>query len=248
MPVPHRFTRFSNLTAACLFAIVALVGSGCGKDKTTNPNPGPGATSTSFEGTISGNGVSGDLSLKIATANPAPQGPARSQATVTASGTLVTGGSSVGLTGNYDTVNHAIAVAGGGWTLGGGLTSFGLEGTFTGPGSTSGVFSTQRIGSGTDTVVVVIGTFTSTTGGPGGVFNFSIRGAAIHGNAFPNGGTTAIPLDGTYTASSGAISIVNAANPTGPALATGTLQANGAASGTYDNQNGDSGTWTGARQ
>jgi hypothetical protein len=65
----------------------------------------------------------------------------------------------------------------------------------------------------------------------------------------PDGGGDPIPLDGTYNSTNGAISIVNAANPGGPALATGSYNSsNGQASGTYDDGVSDSGNWTGAKQ
>lgn len=189
--------------------------------------------------------------MTVATSTPSPQpGPARSRGTVTATGTLVLagGGGTVALTGTHDDASHLISIGGSGWTFTGGTTGFGMEGNYAGPGGASGVFSIQRngTGTGTDTVVVVIGTYAATIGTGSGNFNISIRGTVIHGNAFDYTETIATPLDGTYTAGTGAISIVNPAG--GSPLATGTLQSNGSASGTWDNGAGDSGTWTGTRQ
>ena len=245
-PSPPRINAFALVTVVAALAI-----AGCSDNKPAPNAPGGGAGSTTYEGTVSGSAISGSLTLTIATSTPGPQpGPARARGIVTASGTLVLagGGGTVNLTGTYDDIDNLISVAGGGWSLSGGLTAFGMEGGFSGPSGTSGVFSVQQVGSGTDTVIVVVGSFTSTTGGPGGGFNFSIRGTAVHGNAFETGSGTAIPLDGTYTPGSGAISIVNPANAGGPPLATGTLQSNGSASGSYDNGAGEAGTWSGVRQ
>jgi hypothetical protein len=229
-----------------LFASLAILGCSDNNNAIINP-PGGGGSST-FDGTISGPTTSGTLTLTVSTATPAPQpGPARARGTVVATGTLVLagGGGTVALTGTHDDVNHVIAVSGSGWTFGGGTTGFGLEGTYSGPGGASGVFSCQRRGTGTDTVIVVVGTYAATVGTGSGNFNLSVRGTAIHGNAFDYTGGTPIPLDGTYTPGTGAISIVNPAG--GAPLATGTLTGS-SASGTWDNSAGDSGTWTGTKQ
>lgn len=243
----HPSARKSIVTVAGLVTIVALLAlAGCGSDKKVTNPPGGGGTTT-FKGTISGNGVSGALTLTVNTATPSPQ--FRARANVTMTGTLaITGGGTVALSGTYDDVAKTASVTGSGWAFTGGYGGSALEGTFAGPAGESGVFTVLTVGSGTDNVVVVIGTFTSTTGGPGGVWNTAIRGNGIHGNAWANGTTNPIPLDGTFTATGGGagnISVVNPANPTGPQLATGTMAADGTASGAYDTGTGDSGTWDG---
>jgi hypothetical protein len=246
VPRTHRNSTsgpiFAVLIASAL-AVMSLVG--CGKDKVVNPPAGAG--STTFTGSVTGSTTSGKLSITVETSSPAPQNAGfRARAAVNANGTFTpTGGAAIGLTGTYDTGSQTVAVIGSGWSFGGGLTSFGLEGGFTGPGPVDGVFSLYR---GTSDVTVVIGTFTSTTGGVGGRFNFSINGTTVHGNAVATD-QTVIPLDGTYTASSGAISIVHPVNPTGNPLATGTyVSGTGHASGTFDDQAGNSGTWLGDKQ
>ena len=235
---------------ALLPVIAALAFAGCSNDNNAIINPGGGGGSSTYDGTIAGPTTSGTLTVTIATSTPAPQpGPARSAGTVTATGTLVLsgGGGTIALTGTHDDVAHALTIAGSGWSFTGGTTGFGMEGTYAGPGGVSGVFSIQRNGTGTDTVVVVVGTYAATVGTGSGNFNISIRGTAIHGNAFDYTGGTAIPLDGTFTVGTGAISIVNAGNPGGPPLATGTLTG-ASATGTWDNSAGDSGTWSGTKQ
>lgn len=247
-----RRTR-SRIPATVLPVLVAALAlAGCGKDdKVNNPPNNPPAGSSTFDGTVAGNGVSGTLSITIATDTPGPQfGAARVQVVASGRFTLLTGGGgAVDLTGTHDTATHVFSVTGGGWTFTGGTTSFGLEGGFNGPGGETGVFTLQRKGSGADTVVVVTGTFTSTSGGPGGVFNFAIRGTVIHGNAWEHGEATPIPLDGTYDPATGDISILNPADPGGPLLATGSYDTGtGEASGNYDNGVGEAGTWQGTKQ
>ena len=252
--MPHSHGRSPSRVATAVVLVTGLAAfalSGCSDNKPAPNSPGGSAGSTTYKGTISGSGTSGSLTLTIATATPSPQpAPARARATVTATGTLIVsgGGGTIPLTGSYDDVANTITVGGSGWTFTGSLTSFGLEGGFGGPGPVSGVFSVQTVGSGADTVIVVVGTFTSTTGSSNGVFNFAIRGTVLHGNAYEDGATKPFPLDGTYTPSTGVISIVHPTNPTGPPVATGTLAANGTASGTYDDQSGNAGNWTGTKQ
>lgn len=248
----HTPTR-SNISAACVVAAISLVSLlGCSSDKVTNPPPGGGSGTTSYSGTIAGGGVSGSLDITISTSTPAPQQAGyRAVATVTATGTLIltTGGSgTVALTGTYDDASDILTLAGGGWDLAGGLTTFGMEGFFQGPGSPrpSGVFSVQTQGSGADTVRVYLGTFTNVAGGgDNGVFNIALRGSVAHGNAVSDGGTV-VPLDGTYTVADSSLIIVH---PSGGApLATGTVHTYGRAEGTYDDQAGNTGTWTGTKQ
>ncbi|HKQ56538.1 MAG TPA: hypothetical protein VJY35_01605 [Candidatus Eisenbacteria bacterium] len=255
-----RFLHRSSIRLAMSIALVAALAclglTGCGDDPPPNA-PGPSG-STTFEGTIAGQTSSGTLTITVATSNPSPQPrPMGASAVVTATGTVTpAGGPGVALTGTYDDQSDQVSLTGGGWTLAGGLTSFGLEGTYSGPGGVQGVFSVQRSGTGTDTVIVVVGTYSATVGTGSGNFNFAFRpsitsGQNLHGNAFDSGVTTPIPLDGTATADGLGgfdISIVNPQLPAGPPLATGKLLLDGNASGTFDTGTGNSGTWTGTRQ
>jgi hypothetical protein len=240
--------RPHSVLASGLVAVLMILSlAGCGKDKTTNPTPNPAPSSTTYTGSVTGRATSGKLAVTLgSTTAPAQRVTSSASGTLTATGTLTpSGGAPVTLTGTYDDVAKTFSVSGGGWTFTGALVGTVLSGNFTGPGGVTGVFNLQQ---GTTGVTVVIGTFTSTSGGPNGTFNFSISGTAIGGDAVDTDGTV-VPLNGTYTATSGAISIVHPANPTGAPLATGTFNAtSGSASGAYNDQSGNSGNWTGARQ
>jgi hypothetical protein len=243
------FRRLPGLPAVGVVAALAVLAlTGCGKDKTTQPNPGGG--STTYTGSVTGKTTSGKLTITVATSTPAPQpGPNRAKAIVTASGTFTpSGGAAISLTGNYDDQANMVGVTGSGWTFTGGATATDIEGTFTGPtpapNTESGVFNLQ---SGSSEVTVIIGTFTSTNGGDNGRFNFSIKGSAVHGNAWEETGTIAIPLDGTYDPNGTPfqISIVNPADPGGPPAAQGTYDTGtGVATGTFT-AGTNTGTWTG---
>jgi hypothetical protein len=253
----HRSPIHLAMSLVFATALGCLALAGCGDDPPPSAPPAP-TGSTTFEGTIAGQTSSGTLTITVATSNPSPQPvPMGASAIVTATGSVTpTGGSAVALTGTYDDQTDQVSLTGGNWTLAGGLTSFGLEGTYSGPGGVQGVFSVQRQGTGTDTVIVVIGTYTATVGTGSGNFNFAFRpsitsGQNLHGNAFDVSVATPIPLDGTATSDGLGgydISIVNPQVPAGPPLATGKLLVNGNASGTFDTGGGDSGTWQGTRQ
>ena len=87
------------------------------------------------------------------------------------------------------------------------------------------------------------GTFTSTSGGESGIFDFVTQGTTVDGIAYTSGGTE-IRLQGTLAGTG--LTIINPLNP-GPFLATGTLNnSNNTVSGTYDDSAGNQGTWAGA--
>ena len=228
--------RRSRTPIASLIALALILGlAGCGDDDPTTPpgNTGP----TTYTGVATGSAVSGMLAVTL--------GDETRATSVSAAGTFTPSGSgAIVLTGTYDDVAHTFAVDGSGWTFSGALTRRLLSGEFTGPGGESGSFSLQE---GSTGVVVIIGTFTSTSGASNGRFNFSISGSTVGGLAMAYDGDAPMPLNGTYTATSGAISI---AHPNGgAALAVGTFDSDtGVASGTYDDQDANSGNWSGTRQ
>jgi hypothetical protein len=231
-------------------ALALLLVAGCGSDSETNPtddNPSP--TSTTYTGVVTtATTAGGSLSVTVDTASPSPPASgAAALATVNATGVYTPSGeAAVNLSGSYDTDSDVLGLTGGGWTFGGGLTTFGMEGFCTGPGGASGSFS---LFTGTTGVITIVGTF---NGSSSGAFNFAISGGAVHGNAFENGDPTPIPLDGSFTSGTGAISILVPGLTAGPPyLATGTYTASTnppSASGNWDNQSGDSGSWTGIQQ
>ncbi len=236
--------RLPVLALSAVLALAAL-GGGCDCDDSTDPaphNPAPG--STSFTGTMAGSNVSGSMTITVATDTPKQESAYGTLHEIEATGTLdVTGTGSIDLSGVYHTDEHHIIISGGGYTFTGTFANGVISGTFTGPGN-SGSFTCSVDGSGT--VKVYCGTFTSTTGGPGGNFNIVVDGTTITGIAVTTTGDQ-IPLSGTLTNGT-EISVVNPANPSGPPLATGNLETVGdTVSGTYDDQKGDSGTWSGAR-
>lgn len=246
---PRTRTRSAFIAAGCPAVLAFLALSGCG-NKATNYIPHATGSST-FRGTLTGGTISGTLTVTVSTSEPAPQSSGyRAREIVTATGTLLLNGAGVptpiSLSGNYDDVYKKVNLSGGGWTLIGDQTSFGLEGTFTSPSSATGWFSVQTIGAGTDTVSVFLGSFTSTSGGLGGMFNFEIRGSAIHGYAVDTGNTD-LPLDGTFTAVNDSIHIVHPDSLTGPPLAVGKLNSDGTVSGTFDDLGANSGTWSGTK-
>ncbi len=144
------------------------------------------------------------------------------------------------LTGTYSSGTKEVTVSGGGYVFDGAY-----DGTAQLTGTMSGSATGTFIAASHPWAVAFCGTFTGTDNG---TFNFTIDGAALHGSAVSTVNTVT-PLDGTYKASTGAITITNpAANPP-PGfenLATGTRSGN-SVSGAFDDGAGSNGTWTGSR-
>jgi len=110
------------------------------------------------------------------------------------------GATTIGLTGTYNTSSRTLSAtdATGGYTFSGAYDgSSRLEGTFTGPSSSSGTFLTERA---TSNPMAFCGPFTSTTpGGENGIFNVTLSGTTLYGTATGAGGTV-LALDGALAA------------------------------------------------
>jgi hypothetical protein len=230
----RKFLQHCSAPVLAIILAVALTAglAGCGKDDSGPTNPNPVPTTTTYTGIVTGNTVSGKLVVTLETA----------KSTLTAAGAFTPGGSSaISLAGTYDNAAHTFVVTGGDWMFDGSLAASELTGAFTGPSGASGTFTLQQ---GSTDVTVIIGTFTSTSGSSNGRFNFSISGTTISGIALADGSISALPLVGAYNTSTGAITIQHPAG--GAPLATGTYHGDtGAASGSYNDRNGNSGNWSG---
>jgi len=209
-----------HLVATALAAATLMLPA-CGKDST-----GPGKVVLAFVGTV--NGDNGSMSGSIV---------------LTINGSSVTGtlkivapsSATVALSGTYDAGSKSLAATGGGFSFAGIFDgSQQLAGTVS--GTTAGTFVASKDDS--NSALAYCGTF---AGDDAGVFNFTIVGSGLSGNATTTSGTS-IPLNGTITGSS-----LTIANPGGgAALATGTRSGDNV-SGSWDNGAGSTGTWTGAR-
>ncbi len=202
---------------------------------------GGGGTTTSFSGIVSPDdgSPSGSIFLVVQTANPAPPAPTgpavRDPVNVT--GTLKFGASTTSLTGTYDPDQDIIAVTGGGYDFGGGFDGNNrLEGFWTGPGGSTGTFVTTN---GTN-AVVYCGTYAADDQSDSGAFSFVITGNQLLGEAVSDQGGGTIPLDGSVSGNNITIQTPGG----GSALATGTISGN-SVSGTYDDGQGSTGTWSG---
>ncbi len=175
--------------------------------------------------------------------------------TVTIDGETATGAVTVAsarlaasATGSYDPATGAVSLSGSGYTFTGTISGTTLSGTWTGPGGTSGVYTTSVSGSGADAVAVYCGSYAGRDddGGPvEGTLNVVIREAALTGFA-------ASTLDGDATAIAGSVSgrdvtVWVEEDPTRTTVATGTLTADGARlDGTFRGSS-DAGTWVASR-
>jgi hypothetical protein len=240
--------RDANALALAV-ALIAFLASGCNNNNdpmspSGGGGGGGGGTSSTFVGTMAGPTIGGKLTLVVPTANPAPaNGERAARATIVATGTFTpAGGAAVGLAGSYDTGTKALLATGGGYSFTGTYFSGVLRGSWTRtPAAAAGTFVVVLANSATS-VKVYCGTFTSTSGGASGIFNFAVQGSTIDGLAYTSSGTE-IRLQGTLAGTS--VTLINPLNP-GPFLATGTINAAAnTASGTYDDSAGNSGNWSG---
>ena len=224
-----------------------LVFAGACSDSGGGGGGGGGGGSTSqFLGIIStDDGLeSGEISITLDTGSPDMGGASAitAFATVAASGTHKLGGTSVPMTGTYDTdpssgTYRGVTLTGGGYTVAGFFDGVDrLEGGFSGPGN-SGIFVTTKKGSAT---VAYCGTF---TGDDDGTFSFVVNNQnKVLGTAYTTSGGAPIPLDGVK---SGSTITIYAPGTTNIVLASGTVSGS-TASGTWDDHQGSTGTWTGS--
>jgi hypothetical protein len=221
---------------------VGLAFTGCADDG-DDDDDGGGGGSTTFAGVAAGSGVSGALTVTVATSEPIPAaritGPRHE---VTATGTFTpTGGSAVVLTGTYNDEDGALILSGGGYTFTGTYANGVISGTFTGPGG-SGSFSVLAAPAGT--ARTYCGTFVSNKGGSGGTFNIAVSGQTLAGVAYVIDDDEAIPLIGTRD-DDDSLHISIASSPPLP-IAEGQISEDSTTvAGVYDNNEGDTGTFSG---
>jgi len=237
--------RSANALALGFALIAFLTSSGCNNNNDpVSPGGGGGGGTSTLVGTMAGPTIGGKLMLILPTSTPAPaNGTRAAHAAIVASGSFTpVGGAAIVLAGTYDTSTKALSVTGGGYTFTGTYVSGVLRGSWTRtPAAAAGTFVVVLANSATS-VHVYCGTFTSTSGGASGIFNFAVQGSTIDGLAYTSSGTE-IRLQGTLAGSS--VTLINPLNP-GPFLATGTINsAANTASGTYDDSAGNSGNWSG---
>jgi len=206
----------------------------------------PSAAPTSLVGVAVGAADGGSLTLVLPVGvSPGHQaGPFSSQGPVGVSGSFApTGASVIPLGGTYDSFTKALSLSGGGYAFTGTYFSGVLRGNWVRtPSPASGTFVLVLANS-ASSVHAYCGTFTSTSGGESGIFDFVVQGSTVDGIACTSSGTE-IRLQGTLAGTG--LTIINPLNP-GPYLATGTLNtSNNTVSGTYDDSAGNHGTWAGA--
>jgi hypothetical protein len=230
---------FGRKTASVLLTgAFVLIGAAC-----SDSGGGGGGTPqiTTFVGVASsGDGTtSGSISITVQTTTLAPPtatGPSV-RAPANATGTLVMGGST-SLTGSYDPDTDILALSGGGYTFGGGFDGVDrLEGLWSGPGNTSGTFVTSL----STNAVAFCGTYDADDQSDSGTFSFVIAGTVVRGEAYSSVDQTPIALDGVVNGNAITIYFPGTTTP----LATGTRSGNNV-SGTYDDGQGGTGTWSGA--
>lgn len=217
--------KFLTLRFAIAMALLLAL-AGCSKDDNPSSPNNPNPNATIFVGTVNGNNGSLSGSISFAVNDTAVTGTFKVITPSAATHTLI---------GFYDTEANVLGASGGGYAFAGvydGVSR--LEGGMS--GNAIGMF--LAIKDDNNSAMAFCGTF---TGDDDGIWNFTIAGTTIAGSYTTTSGDVGA-LDGTISGNS--ITIVNPGG--GPALASGTRNGDNA-SGTWNDGNGNSGTWTGSR-
>lgn len=217
----------------------------CSRDSSpTNPS----AATTTFQGTIAGSSnQSGTLAVtvqgQVASARPSLFGPLVATLhaqSVSASGTLrAIGGSTISLSGTYNSTTKVLELSGGGFSFTGTVSNGVLSGTYTGGGGFAGTFSTRSTANAS--VSVYCGNIFS-SGNPNeitGVFNLVVASTGAVSGAFAIIGSSGY-LTGQVSGTSLSITYTNTTQSF-QGTATGTVQG-GTVSGKSDSNNPFSGS------
>jgi hypothetical protein len=223
-----------GLTATVLAALALT--AACSDD--SNNNEG-GTPSTVWTGIIQADNATDFGALQVNASTDAPAPPALSaMAPIAASvgvNVVAPAAATLSLGGPYDPETDQLAVDDQGYVLAGTFDGASrLEGSWTGPGPTQGVFVSLMDNDGSGQAFC--GTFTGTAGI--GSFGFVVVNGVLAGNYYLSGLTTPIAVDGTVA---GGTAITLAGATTG----TGTITAGSpsTATGTFD-VGADTFTWT----
>ena len=223
--------------------ILAACISSCKKDDAPTA---PSGGATAYVGTLGNSVEAGTMTLTFASAPPktAPLSAEAVTAIINVSGTVKFGGTTITLSGTFNTDNDSLIVSGGGYSFRGVLVDGNISGEYTGPNG-SGSFTTE---SSTEegSVKVYVGTSheTSPDTTQHGRFLLVVKGNAITGIT-----DSGLKLAGTITGTNVSVHFVIAPDVE---LAHGTISGDGTSmQGEYsftDEGVTRTGTWTATRQ
>lgn len=214
---------FRNTALACALALAATACGG--SDKSTGPGNATGPSGT-FRGTLVGSSSRGILVIVFAT-------PGATSITGTLS---LTGGAVINLGGSYTATSKQVSLTGGGYSVSGTFdaSTSHFSGDYTGPNSDHGSWAVEN-----GTVKVFCGNY---SGVATGTWNLVLNDAGqLRGVAQTSSG--AIDLIGSYTASTGAITVTS---PDDSSIgATGSLNTStGGGSGQWTSNGQVGGNWS----
>ncbi len=225
-----------NLLLLSLLLSSILLFVGCAKDD--SPTTPPNITTTTYSGTIAGESESGSITFVVGSSSKVtPQYGSQTLAILTVSGTIkLSDGTSITLTGTFNTDTDSIYVSGGGYSFAGKLSNGTISGVYTGPNG-SGAFSVQTGAQGS--VKVFCGTYVEHDNSQSGLLNIALKDTVLTGLSISYSDGNKTFLIGTL---SGSAITMYLTNQPAQAIATGTLTG-ATASGTYSSGS-DQGTWT----
>ncbi|MBI3189149.1 MAG: hypothetical protein HYZ33_00725 [Ignavibacteriales bacterium] len=224
------------LSLISLLLCSALLFVGCTRDD--SPTTPGNTTTTTYSGTIAGESESGSITFVVgSTAKVTPTVDVRLFALLTVTGTIkLSDGTSITLTGTFNTETDSIYVSGGGYSFAGKLSNGTISGVYTGPNG-SGAFSVQAGTQGS--VKVFCGTYIENDNSQSGLLNIALKDTVLTGLSISYSDGSKTFLIGTL---SGSTITMYLTNQPAQVIATGTLSGV-TASGTYSSGD-DQGTWT----
>lgn len=221
-----------NIFGIILVTLITL--AGCAKDTDPiQPDPTPDRKGT-YSGTVAFTSANASVSLNVGNTL------FKANEILPVSGVLrIVGGSTVNLTGSYNTANDSLYVSGGGYTFAGRFSGGQISGVCSGPNGT-GIF-TAAASTASNPVKVYTGEFSVPGDGDYGYFNLTVTGQTLSVIAFNRRINQSAQFTGTVQDNSLSI------RSTDRVVATGTISADGStASGVIVNSNGQGiGSWSG---
>jgi len=225
-----------------------MLSAGCGS--TTSPSGTPTAPTTTvyYSGTfVSADGKqTGSLTVSagVSSVLSSETGTTRPMAISTAIGVLRLGtGTSINLTGTYDSVTGKWTLSGGGYSLtfttAPGTTT--AAGQVVSPGGAEGSISVVQVPANTSAPVLYCGVFNATNTSTKGVLIMSVSGNLITGLA--TDAFNPVPFSGTLTGTSLSATFKFGGGQTGGGTVSGTVTST-TASGTWTNTEGEVGVWS----
>lgn len=249
--------RVRGVLASLALGLTVAACGGAATSPSSSSSSSTVATSTVYyNGTfaVTGGGTQGTLTATASIPSAllaADTGVSRPLATYTATGVLrLSNGTSITLTGNYDSTTGKWTLSGGGYSVTfttattGTSTGTAATGTITSPTGASGSVAAVRVADASTSPTMYCGTFGLNSANSGlGVMSFGVSGTLVTGIGTDSTGSVA--LNGTLSGTSLNATYKYGGGFTGGGTVIGTITGT-SGSGTWSNTDNERGAWTAA--